>query len=102
MMASPTRAIEAPERDVGLRRGFLDEDGGGDEVGRRAQAADREVFDRASRLDAVVGVGGDGVFAQRIAFDRGPLSSNYTGQNASSLLRQRARPRRSYLHRSAT
>ena len=57
------------ERDVGLRRGLLDEHRGGDEVGGRAQAADREVLDRTGRLDAVVRIGGNGVFAEGIAFD---------------------------------
>ena len=52
---------------VGGRRGFLDEDGGGDELVRRAQAADRKIFDGPLGLDPVVRIRGHGVFAERIA-----------------------------------
>jgi hypothetical protein len=41
--------VEAPERGVGLRRRFLDEDGARDEIGMRAQTADRKVLDGARR-----------------------------------------------------
>jgi hypothetical protein len=59
--------VEAPERHVGLRRGLLDENRRGDEIGRRAQPADRKVLDRPRRLNAVVRLGGDGVLTQGIA-----------------------------------
>ena len=54
---------------VGGGRRFLDEDGGGDELVRRAQAADRKILGGALGLDAVVRVGGHGVLAERIALD---------------------------------
>ena len=60
-------AVEPAERGVRLGRGLLDEDRRGDEVGGRAQAADRKVLDRARGLDAVVRVGGHVQLAERIA-----------------------------------
>ena len=59
--------VKAPERGVCLCGGLLDQDGGGDEIGGCAQAADREVLERPHRLDAVVGVGGNGVLTERVA-----------------------------------
>ena len=44
---------------------FLHEDGG------RVKAADREVFGRADRLDAVISVGRNRVFAERVVLDAG-------------------------------
>ena len=55
---------------VGGRRGFLDEDGCGDELVRRAQAADGKILDGALSLDPVVRIRGHGVFAERIALMR--------------------------------
>ena len=52
---------------VGGRRGFLDEDRRGNELFRRAQAADGKILDGALSLDPVVRVRGHGVFAERIA-----------------------------------
>ena len=66
-MARAIVGVEPAERRVGFGRGFLDENRRGDEIGGRAQAADREVLDRARRLDAVVRVGRDVQLAQRIA-----------------------------------
>ena len=83
-MARGDRRVEAAERRVGLGGGFLDEDGGGDEIGGRAQAADREVLDRARRLDAVVRVGGDLQLAERIALDAERPSVNYTRRAVES------------------
>jgi len=57
--------LQPGEGRVRLGRGFLDEDGCGDEVRRRAQSADREVVDGALRLDAVVRLGWDLDFAER-------------------------------------
>ena len=68
-MAPATSGVEPAERGVGFRGGFLDQDGGDDEVGGRAQAADREILDRARRLHAVVRVGGNLELAQRIALN---------------------------------
>ena len=59
------------QRDVGLRGGFLDEDSGCDQLRGRPEPADRKVFDRTHRLDAAIGIIGNGVFAQRITFDPG-------------------------------
>ncbi len=59
--------VQPTERNVRLGRGLLDHDGCGDEIGRGPKAADGEILDRALRLDAVVGVGGDGEFTQRVA-----------------------------------
>src|SRR6185295_5132181 len=59
--------IEAAERDVRLRRCFLDQDGGGDEVGGCAQTADRKVLGGARRLDAVIGISRNLVLAKGIA-----------------------------------
>ena len=58
-MALRDVGVEPAERRVGFGRGFLDQDGRGDEIGGRAQAADRKVLDRARRLHAVVRVGGN-------------------------------------------
>jgi hypothetical protein len=55
------------ERRVRLRRRFLDQDGGGDELRLRAQAADRKIACRPHRLDAVVGIVRDERFTERIA-----------------------------------
>ena len=63
--------VQAAELDVRAGRRLLDEDGGGDELRGGVQAADREVFDGARRLDAVVGVSGNRMFAEGIALDAG-------------------------------
>ena len=52
--------VEPPSAAFASAAAFLIEDRGGDELGVGAQAADRKVLERAQRLDAVVGVGGDG------------------------------------------
>ena len=59
--------VEAPERGVGLGRRFLDEDRAGDEIGMRAQAADRKVLDGARGLHAVVRLGGNAQFAEWVS-----------------------------------
>src|SRR5439155_25453451 len=59
--------VQAAERGGGFGRGFLDQDGRGDEVVWRTQAADRKVLDGARRLDAVVRVGRNLQLAQRVA-----------------------------------
>ena len=61
MMAPATSAGSRPRATIRLRRALLHQDGGGHQVGRGAQAADREVLERARRLDAVVGIRGDGL-----------------------------------------
>ena len=65
--------FEPSELHVCTRSGALDEHGCGDEVGGGVEAADREVFGRANRLDAVVGVGRNRVLAERIVLDAGHL-----------------------------
>ena len=60
--------IEATERGIGLRSSFLHQDGRRDEIGRRAEAADGEVFDGARSLDAVVRIHRHFQLAKRIAF----------------------------------
>src|SRR4030095_1338780 len=62
-------ARQPVERHVGPRRALLDEDGRRDELGVRPQSADRKVLERAYGLDAVVGVFGDGLIAQRVSLD---------------------------------
>ena len=59
MASRDRRESRRPSAALACGRRFLDEDGRGDELRRRAQAADREVLDRARGLDAVVGVGRD-------------------------------------------
>ena len=66
--------LEAPERSVGFGRRLLDEDGRGDEIGGRAQAADLEVLDGARGLDAVVRAGRNLQLAERIALNPKALS----------------------------
>ena len=60
---------EPAERSVRLRRGFLDQDGGGDERRRGGEPADGEVLDRARRLSAVIRLRGHPDVAERVAFD---------------------------------
>ena len=79
---SAMSGVEAAERGVGFGRGFLDEDGGGDEIGGRAKAADRKVLDGARGLHAVVRVGGNVELAQRIGSLRNSASAD---QPASAL-----------------
>ena len=69
MMARPISAGSCPQRHIGGRRGFLDEDGGGDELVGRMKAADRKILDRALSLNAVIRVGRNGVLAQGVAFE---------------------------------
>ena len=92
-MASRDVGVEAAERGVRFGRRLLDEDGGGDEIGGRAQAADREILDRARRLHAVVRVGGNLELAERIALgaeahqrisSRAQLSSQRISRSAIS------------------
>ncbi len=59
--------IEPQEIAVRFGRGLLDQHRCGDEIRRRAQAADREVVDCAGGLHAVVGGGGDIQLPQRVA-----------------------------------
>ena len=63
----PDARLEPAERHVGLRGGLLHEDRGGDEIGGRAQSADRKVRRSPGRLDPVVGVFRDSRFTERIA-----------------------------------
>ena len=101
--------VEPAERGVRFRGRLLHEDGGGDEVGGRAQAADREVLDRARGLDAVVGVGGNLELAERIAFGPEALQPSadqpqplsILGRYAAFILRQRPPTDRPNLDRSA-
>ena len=67
MIARADVRRKSARRHVGGGRRFLDEDGGGDELVRRPQAADRKIFDRPLRLDPVVRIRRNGVFAERIA-----------------------------------
>ena len=60
--------VREPARlPIGPRRGLLDVDGGRDERRIGQASADRKVADRALRLDAVIGVGGNLELAQRIS-----------------------------------
>ena len=68
-MASQSASGRRPVCVVGARRGLLDLDRGTDERDVRPPAADREVADRALRLDAVVGVRGHLQRAQRVALE---------------------------------
>ncbi len=68
MIARPISGREPSQRHVGGGRGFLHEDGGGDELLGRMKAADRKILGRALSLNAVVRVGRNGVLAERIAF----------------------------------
>jgi hypothetical protein len=63
------RAFEASERDVREGRRLLDEDRRRDDLRRGAEAADGKVFEGAGRLDAVIGVGGDREFSERVALN---------------------------------
>jgi hypothetical protein len=54
---------------IRFRRRLFHQDGGDDEVGGCAQAADREVVDRALGLDPIVRVGGNRKLAERIALN---------------------------------
>ena len=60
--------FEPSERGVRFGGRLLDENRGGDEIRLRAQAADREILDRAHRLHAVVGVGRNLQLAERVGF----------------------------------
>ena len=69
MMALADVRRQLARRLVGGGGGFLDEDGGGDELVGCTQPADRKILDGALSLDAVVRIGRDGVFAERIALN---------------------------------
>ena len=58
-MAFATPRVEPPEVAIGHGRRLLDEEGGVDELAVRAQAADREILERARSLNAVPGLGRD-------------------------------------------
>src|SRR5499427_626477 len=60
--------FQTAERRVGFCGRLLYEDGRGDEIVRSAKAADRKVLDRALRLDAVVRIGRELDFTQRVTF----------------------------------
>ena len=60
---------ELSSGQVGGRRGLLDQNRGGHELVGRTQPADRKIFSRALRLDAVIRVGRNLVFAERIALN---------------------------------
>ncbi len=68
MMRRASSGFEPSERGVRFGGGLLDENRGGDEIGLRAQAADREILDRPHRLHAVVGVGRNLELAERVGF----------------------------------
>jgi hypothetical protein len=59
--------VQATQRHVRLRGGFLDENGCGDQFRLRAQAADWEVFEGPGGLDSVIGVGGNDKLPKGIA-----------------------------------
>ncbi len=61
--------VHRAELEICLRRGALEEDERADQLGMRAQSADRIVLDRALRLRAVERVIGDGDFAERVFFE---------------------------------
>jgi hypothetical protein len=61
-------ALQTTERGIRFRSRFLDQNRGGDEIGRGVQAADGEVLDGARGLDAVVRVSRNLELAKRIAF----------------------------------
>src|SRR5687768_9655779 len=60
--------VKAPERDVGVRRRLLDDNGGVDEEPGSAQSADREILERARRLNPVIGVSRNRPLTERVAF----------------------------------
>ena len=62
-------AFQTPERRIGFGRRLLDENRRDDQVGRRAQTADRKILDGAGGLHAVVRIGGNLHFAEGIALD---------------------------------
>jgi len=66
---SRNHRIKATQCRICLGGGLLDQDRGGDEIGRRPQSADGKIGDGSSGLDAVVRIGGNGEIAQRIALD---------------------------------
>ena len=63
--------FERAQRMVHAGRGVFYETHGSDERSGKAQVADREVFNGAGGLDAIVGIGRYGQFAHRVAFDAG-------------------------------
>ena len=68
-MASASRGLEPAGLLVGQRGGALDPDHGVHECRQRPEARDREVLRGAQGLDAVEGVGRDGLLAQRVVLD---------------------------------
>src|SRR5690606_10832047 len=62
--------VEQPQRLVRLRRRLLDRGERPHEIGidRDRRSGDREVLDRAQRVHAVIGVGGNLEFAEKIVF----------------------------------
>src|SRR5262245_4657169 len=97
--------VEPFERFVRFGGGALDENRRDDEICRSAQLADGEVFYGSSGLDAVIGVGGNLEFTERIALGsklHGIRRSNYTWRYASSVFRQRALAGGEDLDRSAS
>ena len=82
------RGSSRPSARVGFGGGLLDEDGGGDEIGGRAQAADRKVLDGARGLHAVVRVGRDLQLAQRIALGAERHAARFRTRASRRLLSQ--------------
>ena len=74
MMSARDLRVEPAERGVRFGGRLLDENRGGDEIRLRAQAADREILDRAHRLHAVVGVGRNLQLAERVGSVRNFIS----------------------------
>ena len=78
------RGIEQPKLAVALRRGELDRRQRRNEIGidRDLRAADREILDRAQRVDAIIGIRRNIPVAQQIMFEsrvHGGLSSCVRG-----------------------
>ncbi len=70
-MAFASFGIEPPGLLVGQRGGLLDLDDGIHEGRQRSEPGNGVVFDGTEGLDAVEGIGGDGLFAEGIFFDAG-------------------------------
>ncbi len=73
--------VQDPELQMSERGGLLDVHVRIDQPSRLAQAADREVLERARGLDAVVGVGGNLLLTEQVFFRPRLLRVYYGGSN---------------------